>query len=218
MGAIDLFRTYPAPGSSWRRWQICIDGVKHGHIGGAGHSRIAVDDGEHQLKVVDGESESMSLTVNTRSGQLMPILVGLGVRDAEGFGVRRIGIRECTETSELPRGAIPLHSPSGSTQTFAQGRTKAVVGLVGAAGFDLFLWVLSVAALVRGITGRDPFPIVAGLISLAIGASLAWKLWPGLRIVRNQWSWPLEDWRVDAKGEERAEWQRWSDQVTDPTP
>jgi hypothetical protein len=218
MAAIDVFRTYPAPGSSWRRWRIYIDGAEQGQIGGAGHSRIAVVDGEHEVKVVHGKSESMGLAVNVRSGQLQPVLVGQGVRDAEGFGIRRIGIRECTDTSDLPRGAIPLHAPSGNTQIFVQGRTKAVVGLVGAVGIDLILWVLGVVALVLGISGHEPIRIVAGLIPLAIGAWFALKLWPGVRIVRNQWSWPLEDWRVDAKGEERDEWRRWSDEVPDPTP
>lgn len=176
-----------------------------------------MDDGDHQVKVVHGGLESIGLTVNARSGQLMPILVGLGVRDAEGFGVQRIGIRECTETSDLPRGAIPLHAPRGNTQTFAQGRTKAVVGLIVLGGIDLILWLLGVVAVVRGISGHEPVRIVAGLVSLAIGAWLALKEWPAVRIVRNQWSWPLEDWRVDAKGEERNEWRRWSDEVPDPT-
>jgi hypothetical protein len=210
MAAIDLFRTYPAPGSSWRRWVIYIDGAEHGHIGGAGHRRIAVDDGEHQIRVTHGGSESVSLAINARSGVSIPVLVGLGIRDAEGFGVKRIGIKVCAETSDLPRCGVPLHTPGGNKQTFVQGRTEAVVGLVFAGAIALFFSVAGVLALVKGFSSSQHASVVGGLAGVFVGVFVAIKFRPGVRLVANQWSWPPEDWRVDIKGDELTEWKRWA--------
>lgn len=215
MAAIDLFRTYPAPGSSWRRWRIDIDGAAHSHIGGAGHRRIAVEDGEHRIKVTPVGSESVTLTVNTRSGESISVLVGLGVRDAEGFGVRRVGIKVCVDTSDLPRCGVPLHSPRGNRQTYAQGRTKAVLGLVCAGALALCLLVGGVAAVVNDFTPHQHSRVFGGLIGFLTGTFVVYKFWPGVRLVANQWSWPLEDWRVDHKPDEMYEWKRWSAGVPD---
>jgi hypothetical protein len=98
-----------------------------------------------------------------------------------------------------------------------QGRTKAVVALTILFALALLFCVVAVVAFDGALSNSNPFRFVAGLVGLAVGAWLALKLWPAVRIVRNQWSWPLEDWRVDAKGEERNEWRRWADEVLDPT-
>jgi hypothetical protein len=66
-----------------------------------------------------------------------------------------------------------------------------------------------------GISGHQPVRIAAGLVGFAFGAWLAFKFWPAVRIVANQWSWPLQDWRVDTKGDERNEWKRWTAEVPD---
>jgi hypothetical protein len=195
MAVIDLFRTYPAPGSSWRRWAIQIDGAESGHIGGAGHRRISVDDGEHQIKVTHAGSESVSLAVNVRSEEPIRILVGLGVRDAEGFGVKRIGIALCADTSDLPRCAVPLHGPRGNEQTLVQGRTKAIAALVFVGAIALFLLVGGVAAVVNGFTPHQHSRVLGGLVGLGVGAFVVYKFWPGVRLEANQREWPLEDWR-----------------------
>jgi len=44
---------------------------------------------------------------------------------------------------------------------------------------------------------------------------MVFKFLPGARMVANQWSWPLEDWRVDYKPGEMYEWKRWSTDVPD---
>jgi hypothetical protein len=64
--------------------------------------------------------------------------------------------------------------------------------------------------VVDGISGGRAFPIVVGVVGFAVAAWLALKIRPGVRLVTHQWSWPLEDWRVDSKGAELDEWKRWA--------
>jgi hypothetical protein len=217
MATIQIFRTYPAPGTSWRRWPVYLDGALVSRVGGASYRSISAEPGRHEIRVVHGDSESQTLAIDVRSGQPTLILVGLGVRDSEGFGVRRIGIRECTDSpDDLPRGGITIHAPGGSTQTFAQGRRKDVRGLAVLAAVILVCLVTGIDVLVKSLSpGGQSFRLIFGILGLGIGAWLAWKIRLGVKLTINQWSWPLEDWRVDYKGGEMNEWRRWSADVPD---
>ena len=160
-------------------------------------------------------SESVSLAVNARSEEPIRILVGLGVRDAEGFGVKRIGIAVCANTNDLPRCAVPLHGPRGNEQTLVRGRRKAIAALVFAGAIALFLLVGGVVAVVNGFTPHQHSRVLGGLIGLGVGAFMVYKFWPGVRLEANQRTWPLEDWRFDYKGGEFNEWKRWVADVPD---
>jgi hypothetical protein len=217
MATILIFRTYPAPGTSWRRWPVYLDGTVVTHVGGAGYRSISAEPGKHEIRVTHGDSESQTLAISVRSDQKTLVLAGLGVRDSEGFGVRRIGIRECTDSpDDLPHGAIPIHAPSGNTQTFAQGRRKDARGLAVFLAFILFFLGTGIDVVVDSLSpGGQSFRLIFGILGIGIGAWLVWKIRLGVRLTINQWSWPLEDWRVDYKGGEMNEWKRWSADVTD---
>jgi len=217
MATILLFRTYPAPGTSWRRWRVYLDGTLVGHVGGGGFRSISTEPGKHHIRATDGDSEGQTVAIDVRADQKALVLVGLGVRDSEGVGTRRIGIRECTDTPhDLPRCGIPIHAPGGRTQTFVQGRRKDARGLAVFFALILFLLGTGIEVVVKSLSpGGQSFRLMFGILSLGIGAWLVWKIRLGVRLTINQWSWPLEDWRVDYKGGEMNEWKRWSADVPD---
>jgi hypothetical protein len=209
VATIALFRTYPAPGSSWKRWQVSLDGKAVDHIGGAGCRLISAEPGHHDIQVSSGGSQSEALSLDLQADQMTMVLVGLGVRDDQGVGRQRIGIKECSNATELPLCAIPMHAPGGNDQSFVDGRTKAVVALAVALMLALVFLVLAVLSFAGALSNSDPFRFVAGIVGLVLGLWIGFKMWPGIRIVRNQWSWPLETLRIQRKGDERDQWERW---------
>jgi hypothetical protein len=205
MARIEVFRTYPAPKTSWRRWEIKLDGHVVALIGGAGCKVITAEPGRHDLSVKHGGHESQRLSIEVANGRTTMVLVGMGVSGTDGLGAK-----ECFVVDDLPRGAVPIHAPGGDTQTFAQGRRKAIAALSFVVGVDLLLWVIGAVAVANGLSGHEPFRIVIGVVVFAVATWFAFKIWPGVRLISHQGSWPLEDWRVDSKGAESEEWKRWA--------
>jgi hypothetical protein len=170
MSDIEVFRTYPAPNTSWRRWDIKLDGHVVGRIGGAGSKVICAEPGSHDLSVRYGVGERQSLSVTVTDDRATMVLVGMGVGRAGG-----VGAKECDKLDDLPKGAIPIHAPGGNTQTLAQGRAKAVAGLAVVIGIDLLFWVIGAVAVAKDIWGNDPFRVVIGVG----GFAEEWKRWAG---------------------------------------
>jgi hypothetical protein len=108
-------------------------------------------------------------------------------------------LRQCSSKDDLPRGSVPLLSPKGVRQTIREGRRHAFTGL-------LFFLLIILACLALGLV------LIAkgSIILVLVAAFLAWKIRPGVRLLRNQRGWPLEDCRVDRHGDELDEWQRWA--------
>jgi hypothetical protein len=177
MAEIEVFRTYPAPKTSWRRWEIKLDGHVVALIGGAGCKVISAEPGHHDLSVKQGGHETQMLSIEVTNGRTALVLVGIGVGGADG-----VGAKECLVVDDLPRGAIPIHTPGDNTQTFAQGRRKNVVALALLLGVDLLLWAIGALAVEKGISGHEPFRIVIGLMMFAVATWFAFKIWPGIRI------------------------------------
>ena len=214
MAEIDIFRTYPAPKESWRSCAVRLDGKVVARLGGGGYKKVIASPGKHSISVGKSGFEGENLPIVVVDGVPTQILVGLGISNpnrpiSDSNNPRRFGIKECSDSDDLPRCAIPLHSPGGLPHTLRQGQVKAVVALLALGGFSLLALLAGVVLMALGVSGGDPFRVVCGLVVTSIPALLCWKLARGVRLVVNQRHWPMEAWRVNDKITAQDEWKRW---------
>jgi hypothetical protein len=200
MATIEVFRTYPAPKQSWRSYEIRLDGHVVGRIGGAGYKRFSVGEGTHRLSVHHRGEDGPGLVLDAANGHSKWVLVG-----------ENLSVAECSSVGDLPRCAIPLTDASGQTQSMKAGRSRAVRAGVVLNLVTLGFFLFGAGIVIRSVTERDYFRVMVGAIGIAIGLLLFVKIWPGTRIMLNQWSWPLEQWRIEDKAAGFDEWRRWAD-------
>jgi len=206
MAVIEIFRTIPGPKQSWRPLTVRIDDSHRVRIPGAGVETVDVEVGTHRLSVDAADHVAQSIEVTVDADRTTQVLVGPG---AGGISTdrHRVDIKECSNKEDLPRCLIPLHNPEGLPQTLTQGRNKAWLAFALMLGAGLFLIALGVFFL---FDAELAYQYLIGLVVLAVGTWIVWKLRIVWWSIWNQRHWPMEDWRVNDKVGGSEEWKRWS--------
>jgi len=143
---IFVFRSYPAPGQSWRSWTIDLDGKRSCAIGGGGSCVISTSPGVHELRVQSGHLVSESLTIDATERQPIAVLAK-GVPVQQDAQIVAITMTVVQSMEGLPRSCVPLFAPGGRTQSLAEGRRRAVLAGAILAVFSLVLIGAGIAAL-----------------------------------------------------------------------
>ena len=211
MAVIEIFRTIPGPKQSWRPLTVVIDDSHRVRIPGAGFKTLKVGVGRHRMSVGGTGHTAQSIEVNVVADRTTQVLVGPGAGGVSS-DQHRIDIKECTDKRDLPRCLIPLNNPGGLPQTLAQGRNKAWLAFLMMLGTGLFLIALGVLFL---FDAKLAVQYLFGLVILAIGAWIVWRLRIVWLSIWNQRHWPMEDWRVNDKASGSEEWERWSSDSPD---
>jgi hypothetical protein len=195
-----LLRSYPGPGEKWNTWQVSVDGRSVGAIGGAGCLSVDVDSGQHRVVVTGGRNSVHEYII--RSTDEPEVL--LVYRDMDGH----IAIADGKTDTKLPRSSIPLYSPTGTPQTYSQGRKRALIAIGIFVTVSVVMIAASLGLLIYVTVSKQTPPAGTAVILLLLGLWLLFKMRPGLRLLRYQRDGPLEQLRVEHKGDELVEWKR----------
>lgn len=207
MAVVDVFRSYPRPGASWRRWTVWIDGDVAGKLGGAGVLEFQCADREaHQLYLERGSKQRTNvMTLRPTDGQ--HIFVYATTASDEGD---ELVLKMVSDAEQLPKSCIPNYSPSGEKQEYEIGLRHAYLGTAVIMAVSIGMLMACIGIVIDIAVGGRVALVLPALLLAAFGGWLAVKMRIAVLLLRNQRNWPLPEWRVDRKGDENQEWKRLS--------